>query len=304
MYKRVFAALAFGWACLASPAIAQTTDSNSLATLKESCNAGNAEACRAASAAVLESDPRLARSLAERGCAANDRNSCNGLGMMLISGEQTERDYARAVPLLAAACDDGVGLACGALSNMLLVGAGTAKDNPQALARAERGCTLNDARSCASLGLYLSAGDIFPRDLTRAAPALLKACAASAPEACSILQDAAADAVQGKDPRFDKAGALPLFEAACAGGQAKSCGAFGAFVDEGLFGRADPARAAVAYEQGCTLGNAMSCASLAEAYRNGRGVARNKEQARAFAQKAIAIEPANADAQKTLKRLN
>jgi hypothetical protein len=131
----------------------------------------------------------------------------------------------------------------------------------------------------------------------------MTACAASASQACAILEDAAADAVRGKDPKFAAGGAMKMFEAACDGGQPKACGAFGAFLTEGLFGPADHVRAATAFEQGCKLSHAMSCANLAEAYRNGRGVARNKDQARVFAEKAIAIEPGNADAKRTMQRL-
>jgi TPR repeat protein len=212
-------------------------------------------------------------------------------------------DYARAAPLLAASCDNDVGVACGRLSSILILGNGVPVDKPQALARAERGCTLDDAYSCAHLGVYLSVGDLFPRDLNRAAPALLKACAASVRDACSVLEEAATLAIERADPRFEPGGALKLFEAACSGGQPRSCGALGLFLAEGLYERADHVRAATAFEQGCKLGHAMSCASLAEAYRNGRGVSRDNAQARSFAEKTLALEPGNADAQQTLKRL-
>jgi TPR repeat protein len=302
MHKHLLAALLFAAAHVSIPAFAQAADN--LAAAQDACNSGNAEACRTGATIALQSDSKLARSLAERGCALNNRQSCDALGMMLVSGAEADRDYVRAAPLLGAACDNGVASTCSLLSSMLLIGVGIPADKPQALARAERGCTLDDARSCAAFGLYLSAGDEFPRDLSRAAPALIKACAASANQACSILEDAAAAAVQGKDPKFEKSGALRMFDAACAGGQPRACGAFGSFLAEGLFSPADPARAAVAFDQGCKLNHAMSCARLAEAYRNGRGVARDTAQARVLAEKAIAIEPGNADAKTTLKRLN
>ncbi len=280
-----------------SPAPASQTDK------ERACEHGDAAQCGQAAAALIGSEPLRARSFLERGCAGADHRSCDALGLMLVSGEETSRDYARAAPLLASACNDGAGAACGALSNMLFLGVGVSLDHAAALARAEAGCAHDDPRSCASLGLYLSAGDIFPRDLTRAGPALMTACAAASPNACAILENAASLAVQGEDPRFERSAGLDLFDAACSGGQPRSCGVLGLFISEGLFGPPDHGRAAAAFARGCALDHAVSCASLAEAHRTGRGVARDDAQARTFADRALTLDPGNADAARTLRRL-
>jgi uncharacterized protein len=270
---------------------------------ERACEQGDAAMCGRAAVSLIGLDTPRARNFLERGCAGSDHRSCGALGLMLVSGEEGGRDYTRAGPLLGPACDEGLGAACGALSNMLFLGVGVPADQGAALARAERGCSLDDPRSCAALGLYLSAGDVFPRDLTRAAPALVTACVASSPNACAILENAATLAVQGADPHFQRSAGLDLFNAACAGGQPRSCGALGAFLTEGLFSPPDLGRAATAFERGCSLNHAVSCASIAEAYRTGHGVPRDDAQASEFANRALAIDPNNSEASRTLRRL-
>lgn len=275
----------------------------SLAVLGRACSEGEARSCGQAAGLLLESDPDRARVLLESGCAGEDVGSCRALGMNLVSGPEEARDYARAVPLLAAACDEGFGLACGSVSNLILLGEGTPADKPRAATLAERGCALDDPRSCLSVGLYFATDEIFPLDFNRAGPALVMACRNSEPEACRLLENVATNAVLARDPRFPRAAGLELFDVACSGDMPRSCGALGGFLTEGLFGPADLPRAAAAFERGCALDNVTSCAKLAEAYRTGRGVARDHIRARELVNRALSLDPDHADARRTLNRL-
>lgn len=303
MRSLILAMAACGFACLNDAAHAQPVPAATPTELEQRCEAGEPPACALAASPLIGVDALRARALLERGCSGADQRSCGALGLMLISGEESRRDYARAAPLLKISCENGIAAPCGALSNMLFVGAGVVADQPQAVALAERGCLLDDALSCAAFGLHMSAGDVFPRDLSRAAPALTKACVAAASRACEILENAAAFAVRGEDPRFSRAAGLELFDVACAGGRPRACTALGLFLKEGLFGPADSARAATLFERACALEHANGCASLAEAYRNGDGVLRDPSKARTFADKALDMDPGNADATRTLRRL-
>lgn len=282
---------------------AQTPLPSMQSALERDCEGGDAAKCGQAAMGLIGTDRARARTLLETACSGEHRTSCNALAILLVSGEESARDYPRAIPLLALACDDGVGVACGSLSSLLYLGVGASEDLDRALSLAEQGCALDDPRACASLGVYLSAGDSYPRDLGRAGPALVKACVASVLDSCSMLELAAVDAVKGLDSRFPRSSGLELFGVACDSGRATSCGALGGFLSEGLFAAADHPRAARVLDRGCSLDHAMSCAFLAEAYRNGRGVAKDKTKARSLAEKALSIEPENPDAQRTLRRL-
>jgi TPR repeat protein len=223
---------------------------------------------------------------------------------MLVSDDEAGRDYARAAPLLEQACADEFGAACGSLATMVYLGTGVPAADPQrAMGLAERGCSLRDAQSCAMVGLLLSTGQVSSIDLGRAATALNFACAEGALNACELLENAAALVMQRIDPRVERERALPMFDMACQHGQPRACGMVGAILDEGLMGPADPERGVAAFQRGCTLNHAMSCARLAEAYRVGRGIARDAAQARASAERAIAIDPDNRDAARVLRRL-
>jgi TPR repeat protein len=223
--------------------------------------------------------------------------------MHLVSGPEETRDYARAVPLLTAACNEGFGLACGSASNLLLLGEGVPTDKLRAVALAERGCALDDPRSCLSVGLYFATDEIFPLDFSRAGPALVKACRHAEPEACRLLENVATNAVLARDPRFPRAAGLDLFDVACSSGLPRSCDALGYFLAEGLFGPIDLPRSAAAFERGCALDSVTSCAKLAEAYRTGGGVARDRVRARELAAKALSIDPDHAEAKRTFNRL-
>jgi TPR repeat protein len=303
MRNVIFAVICAAAAWASGTAVAQPAIPEAPTGKEQACESGDASACGHAATAFIGSDAARARALLDRGCAGGDRRSCDALGLVLVSGEENNRDYSRAAPLLNAACNDDVGASCSALANMAFVGVGVPADPNRALALAEKGCVLDNARACATFGLLLSSGEDLALDLRRAGPPLVKACAAAVPSGCEILEKAAALAVQGEDPRMERAAGLELFDAACTGGQPRACGALGAFLAEGLFDRAEPIRASAAFERGCTLNHAMSCASLAEAYQAGRGVSRDKDRARSLAEKALAIDPGNAEARRTLRRL-
>lgn len=288
---------------VALPCAAQTAEAPS-SSFEARCVAGEVGVCSDAGLAYLHSDPTRSRALFERGCNSGNSTSCLGLGLALISGPEEQRDPARAAPLLETACTDGAGSACGALSNLTYLGIGVPEDRLRAFQLSERGCVLRDGRSCAAYGLHLSTGESVQRDLGRAGAALVLACNERAPRACEILENVAAQVARNEDDAAPTgASAVPLFEVACEGGQPRSCGVLGAFLREGIFGPADLQRAAAFSARGCELDHAMSCADLAEAYRRGRGVTRDDTQARAFAERALSIDPQNEDATRTLRRL-
>ncbi|MBI1250838.1 MAG: hypothetical protein GC189_05140 [Alphaproteobacteria bacterium] len=293
--------LALIWVPIGTAHAQSTPDEQ--AARESACDAGIVAQCAAAARVFIGADPARAKRFLDRGCAGGDRRACGALGLMLVSGDQSDRDYARAAPLLAAACDEGMGAACGSLSNMLFLGVGVEQDHAAALTRADQGCAVHDARSCMAFGLHLSAGDVYPRDFRRAGPALREACAARESEACGMLENAASAVASGEQPGLERAAALDWFGAACQGGRPRACGVAGAFLSEGLFGPADPESGAAMFQRGCDLDHAMSCASLAEAFRSGRGVPRDAAQARAFAERALALEPGHEDALRTLRRL-
>ncbi|MGH6951011.1 MAG: tetratricopeptide repeat protein [Vitreimonas sp.] len=294
------AIISLGWISLAA---AQTTTPEAQASLERGCEAGNAESCREAARSWITVDKARAIALLERGCAGGDTRSCGGLGLMLVSGDEAGRDYARAAPLLEQACGADFGPACGALANLVYLGVGVPEDPQRARSLMQRGCELRDAQTCAAFGLVASTGEAASLDLGRAATALTFACAEEVPRACEFLENAAASVARGEDSHAPREHSLAIFEAACQGGQPRSCDVLGGFLFEGLLGPVDFERGATAFQRGCALDNARACAALAEAYRRGRGVARDAALARASAEHALAIDPNNSEAARTLRRL-
>jgi TPR repeat protein len=184
----------------------------------------------------------------ERACKAGDGATCRALGSRFADGPWRERDYFRALDLLA------------------------------------RGCELRDAQSCVRQALMLAR----KQGRAVAAPAEIdalyeKACGAGDVHGCYLT---GLKYLPPSDPSRDKgtkdlARALAIFDRACDAGDGEACGQLAGMYGRGDFGVAkDAARAAEHYRRACDAGR--FCGGLALAYANGDGVAKDDERAAAL----------------------
>lgn len=113
----------------------------------------------------------LARPLLEKGCSANDQDSCYELAMALSSS----MDRIGAKALLEPLCAEAYGKACGSLG--LMAENASPKDLPRAAAMYDRGCALQDEYSCLNGGkLYYFGANGVAKDWPRARNMLTSAC--------------------------------------------------------------------------------------------------------------------------------
>ena len=175
------------------------------------CDSGMEEAC-----SVLgnkhgrEGDFSGALAWFEKGCAADDADSCSQVGSLLIGGpEGVAADPDRGEALLRDQCDEGVGAACGLVGMYVNMGELTGEPG-DALAFSEKGCALDDGYSC-----FLKAGLLFATD---PAAALL-----SAEKSCENGYDEGCFAAVRHEPSLERA------RAACTRGDAEACVILGQF---------------------------------------------------------------------------
>ncbi len=104
------------------------------------------------------------------------------------------------------------------------------------------------------------------------------------------------------DQQKNSAGAAPLYDQACAGGNPLACRQLARMYTSGQGVTKDESRAVTLYSKACDGGNAEGCMNLGVRYMNGRGVTRDDAQAMALFTKAC--DAGNADGCTNLGTMN
>ena len=182
-----------------------------------------------------------------KACRSGKADQCLRLADALVVGEgDLQPDLRAGIGYYLLACDKGAARGCSTASAMAREGQAYAPIPTLSYQTALKGCALNDGASCSAVALHLYRGD-------------------------AVAQD--------------KARALALWDAACAGRAANGCQlkAGALFYESG--NAADQAAAVALYQQGCTAGQGWGCSGLADAYWRGQGTAKDLGQASATARK-------------------
>lgn len=221
---------------------------------------------------------------------------CFNAAQQLNIGFDVKQDKPKAAGLYLEGCAQGHGKSCLVVSQMAYTGADRPVDMAAAFEFGSIGCDLGDGTSCLMAIAAAQSGKIAPLERAQEAKLAQNACANAATQMCdnavafaqAKLPDAAAEA---QAPRYARLG--------CEGKRGPSCRVYGQMLYSGIGFAKDEAAALAAFEQGCTVKDASSCYSLGAIAFN----AGDKPRARAYLDKALAINPAHAEAKAALVRL-
>lgn len=205
-------------------------------------------------------------------CDAGVGMACSSAGRRLHTGDGVPIDKARAVDLVARACEAGEGAgACNAAGTLLSEGD---RDLSRAAVCFERACSEAYAPSCGMLALAYRDGRGVARDVDRAAQLFGKACDLGLEAAC----------VQG-GAQPSKATPPPLsnetLDEDCRKGGGNACNLLGSRLMSGRGATRDPKGAADLFERACSLGVLDGCVQLGECLELGLG--RTKDEPSAVA---------------------
>jgi len=122
-------------------------------------------------------DDRKARTFFAMGCDSGDAASCANQGVMLLTGEGTNKpNLAQAEKLMKRGCDGDVNWACKNLGPTYYDGGFGSVDVGKAVAALTKGCDLDDGPSCGALAELYDKGTGTTADPGKAAELRKKSC--------------------------------------------------------------------------------------------------------------------------------
>ncbi len=269
--------------------------------LRESCNAGKAQACQDYAVKLEKGEYTLrdiprALALYDTACTKKVGQACTNLAVLLQQRRirdvqrdsvQVRRDQQRVPSLLAQACDANSMEGCARLGILYYAGARTVpRDPPRATALFQKACDGKDMLGCANLGTAYAAGEGIKQDYTQAAALLKKACEAKIQAGCvglGKLHMAGTGVVKS-----DSIGAM-LFKGACEGRERTGCLDYAYVLENGLGVAQNYEEAGAIYRGACEERNGEACARMANLHEKGAGVWRSPRRAAEYRKKACEL---------------
>lgn len=214
---------------------------------------------------------------------------CFNAGQQLMIGFDVKQDMAMATSLFIEGCVQGHGKSCRTAAQIAIEGKAAEMDMADGFTFAKEGCDIGDGTSCA-LAIMASQSGKIPA-LTEADTARLaqQACTTGEPQLC----DAAARYALKNLPDAAAAAQAPTYaKAGCDAKRAVACAIYGEFLYKGMGIAKDQAAAETYWEKACTGRYALGCVNVALTASGRDDFAR----ARSFYEKALAIDPKQANA--------
>jgi len=260
----------------------------SLEASAKACERGDTRACadlgaRYASGDDADRDPARAQPLLDKACEGGQVEACQRLALLLRAGDGFPADLARAASLHERACDAAHMPACTDLGWAYSAGQGVATDLARSVALFRRACEGGHAHGCSNLGTVYDSGRGVEADPAQAVAFYRRACEGKSPEGCARWGQALRE---GRGTEKDEGGALRLFEQACDGAVPWACGHVGFMLSSGKGAPEDATRAATFFRKGCDAKDAYSCYQLGVQYAHGNGVERDVARGAVFYRKA------------------
>lgn len=276
------------------------------------CAEGTREACLAVGKNLYG---RKAYSMAipqfARGCELGDARACTFAGSSAFS-LGTEEGYVLSTQFWRDGCDGNYGLSCALLGNNFRSGLGVEKrDLAKAASLLGSGCKLEHGASCYWLAEMHLNGEGVPREFSIYFSLLNKACTFGYAKACEEAQanierranmtvvDAMKECDEGGGEACARLGtqfkagegvprseleASRYFEKACKLGETMACGALGLLLldsDAQLLGDQNE-RGLMLLKEACRAGHLSFCTVIGVAYRTGKQVKMDGEQANRY----------------------
>jgi uncharacterized protein len=234
-------------------------------------------------------EPRVAYDRYAVACNEGCGLACWNAGSLFQRPPRLGRDDAKALAYYRRACELGSGIGCAAVAFSYRMGWGLEHDYEEAKRYYRIGCELAFGPSCGGLGDMFETQLEGPADSTEAARDYLRACELHDGAGCA----AAAELYEkGRGVGRDEQRACALYLEGCHRGSASGCAELARILEaknalsgneraENLGNAAELYRHAVEVNRkACDNGDPQACSELGDAYRGGKGVARDLEEAR------------------------
>lgn len=265
--------------------------------LKQGCASGDTRSCVSLgvfydSGRGKDPEGRLAATAYADACyrADTEPEGCSRYAQRLLQGRGTTKNAALAAWYSTRACDLGDARSCYELGRSFPKGTDPDKDAAIAAKQYETDCNGGDAKACFGLGLLLGSAFGVNRDETRANTLFVKACDGGYAQACFMRGIRFIGGRGELSPVITPAELF--FKKACDGGDLQGCYMLGRFMDSGAsssWSHEDPAGAALLYTKACDGGVASACVQLAFHYKNGDGVAMDRDRAKLLIKRACEL---------------
>ena len=209
-------------------------------------------------------------------CDAGVVDSCVELGVLIATGRGGARDLAAASALLDKACGSRSTRGCVQSARVKFV-TRTTKDAAPFLTQFDEACKNGDLGGCDYAADLLMRGEGVARDEKRGVTFLTTACDKGYADSCNNLGEAY---VRGAGVSKDRPKAATLFEKACLSANPHGCWNLGKLVlkgDDGI--PKDGNKALELFKGSCADDDSSGCVSLAEMYDRGDQVAKDRDEA-------------------------
>jgi TPR repeat protein len=219
-------------------------------------------------------------------CDDGDAQSCKNAGDAYVSGDGVWPVSAIAYILFKEACDGGVGSGCRAFVELANSGSGLPEggyDEIEGLI--ERACDLGDLVACDKFAAELEGPEADPAQLARAGAILEKACAAGGEQACLSLGSRLIASGRPEDHERTTI----MWDAMCREGSVAACQAM--IEVEQAQPEPDAWRLSQYEYLACTFASGDECIALARRIYDGNGVARDRDLALHYFDRACALGP-------------
>jgi TPR repeat protein len=249
-----------------------------IAALEKACLGSYMGSCGPGARFLIDKEEHArAKTLAVKGCADDDGDSCYRLGWLYEAGKGgVEKSAEEAVKQYEVSCKLDSPIGCNGLANMYAAGTGIAKDPAKALELYKKACEGNAkelfTESCTKWGKMVATGDGVAKDMKSALKAYLRACEYRREDSCRYVPGINAEA-GGKREDIIK-----TLDDACQAGFEEACHAY-ADVHTMSSGESDRRIAYETFEKSCGRKSELACIRQADLLANGRGVTKNLEKA-------------------------
>ncbi|MDI1479807.1 tetratricopeptide repeat protein [Polyangium sp. y55x31] len=200
-----------------------------------------------------------------KGCDANDAESCDELGSLLVEDTESAAMYRKS-------CDAGYMPACGHLAALLLVSgdmgvlAEKESDIKAAMALAQKGCEAGHPNSCTILGGVYRKGKPVKKDHKLAKQYLERACEMGDYRGCAVAGTMYELGWDGEKPDEERSGmlhrkAFELLQTLCAD-KLDSCDKLAEYHADGFGTKKDPQKEIEVLRDACDRGHPGTCVLL------------------------------------------
>lgn len=231
-------------------------------------------------------------------CDNGDAQSCKTAGDAYVSGDGVWPVPAIAYILFKEACDAGVGAGCRAFVELAGTGYGYPEGGYEETAGLmERACDLGDLIGCDKFADELRTNSLNPSDLARSDAILESACEAGGEEACLSLSSLLMESGQSEDD----ARAIDMLDEMCRQSVLSACQT----IASRLKYQSEPEEWRVGQYQhiACYLESASECMDMGERVYKGIGVAKDRDLALVYYDKACQIEAGYCEISAALREL-